>query len=626
MFSFFRRRSFLLLACVAVITATLSGTAGQVRAQSDDENNPLGIRSVKTGTKPLVVASLASLNRAKEKLAYVFDAAGAPDTLDAILSRIEDNAGGLEGIDWDRPIGIMAYLGSVFPPAFEFVVFMPVDDIASFQRTLELGTVVMVNVPNQDGRYELIGPQQTSQMRIEQGYAFIQLPFFEPDPAFDRDLPAPETLAAALATQFDVAITLDVEAVPKATRDLILNLLTATMSTQMQQRDDEPESLYEIRRSWMQGDIDGLKLLMDELNRLTIGVRVSAEERSLNLDMVFEAPEGTKLLQEIFESTAKPSYFTPLLSDESPVSLSMSSILSKRDRERYSGVFEGLKHELARQIDINGLGDAPEENGPLNSGLSALQKTFMEGHLDLFGQCYADSSDKLAIVGAWRVEDGDAIAAGLFDLLQRVKDQKDIGDIQTGYNEHAGITFHRIVFKGTDPARDELFGRNSAFIFGVGTRSAWGCVGGDDAFRTLTGVMDQLAAAYESPQERQAPPSFRLVVNVNQLLELQQGVRTAVETTAADEAAETGAEGQASDTAGQDQGRPNRLNNPRERFRQRREQAGKRFRETMAEGGDRIEVDFRLIENGGRTRIKLGEAFVRFIGRQVASRFGGESD
>ncbi len=628
-----RRRALLLFATFAIFACEFPGIPTYATAQSGDadaQENPLGIRAIKLGTKPFVVASLASLNRAKDKLTYVFDAAGAPDAVDAIMQRLDDNAGGLEGIDWDRPIGMMVYLSSVFPPAFEFVAFMPVAEIDSFQRTMELGQVVMVKVPNEEGRYELIGPQQTSQVRIEQGYAFIQLPFFEPDSAFDRELPSPETLAAALSTQFDVAITLDVDAVPRATRDLIVNVLTATMSTQMQQRDDEPDSVYEIRRSWTQGDIDALKLVMDELNRLTIGLNVAAEDRALNLDVVFEAPEGTKLLQEIFESTAKPSYFTPLLSDESPVSLSMSSILSKRDRERYAGVFQGLKGELARQIDINNLGPAPEDGGPLNAGLDALQKTFMEGHLDLFGQCYADSNDKLAVVGAWRVEDGDAIAAGLFDMLNRAKDQDDIGEIQTGYNQHQGITFHRVVFKGSDPGRDEVFGRNAAFIFGVGARSAWGCVGGEDAFRTLTTVMDQLAAAYESPQERQTPASFRLVVNVNQLIDLQQNASAASRSAAddaeaaAEEAAEAAAEAaDAAPTAPRPGGNQNR---GRERFRQRREQTGKLFRETMAEGGDRIEVDFRLTENGGRTRIRLGEAFIRFIGRQVASQIGADAD
>ena len=74
-----------------------------------------------------------------------------------------------------------------------------------------------------------------------------------------------------------------------------------------------------------------------------------------------------------------------------------------------------------------------------------------------------------------------------------------------------------------------------------------------------------------------------------------------------------------------DDGNASRDGNPpnarRAAFARRREQGGKIFRDTLAEGDDRIEMDSRLTETGARVRIRLEEGFVRIFGRILASRF-----
>ena len=54
------------------------------------------------------------------------------------------------------------------------------------------------------------------------------------------------------------------------------------------------------------------------------------------------------------------------------------------------------------------------------NALNALQATVAEGHVDLFGQLYRDSSDKLAVVTAMRVVEGETLAVGLRDMLMRI--------------------------------------------------------------------------------------------------------------------------------------------------------------------------------------------------------------
>ncbi|MCA9050065.1 MAG: hypothetical protein KDA89_15115, partial [Planctomycetaceae bacterium] len=356
----------------------LSTHSGSVGADEDSgDSKPL----FSLGDRPFALVTAAGVNRVRDEAQFVFDVAGVPDVVDAIMGRLEDNVNGLDGLNWDRPAGVMVFLNSVFPPSFEFVAFLPISDIEHFQSMMELGTAVFRKDSSAEGRYELITPQRNLQIRVEGDYALIQLPIMDPDPAFERDIPSPTTLVTGLTNQFDVAVSLDVEAVPKATRDLILNVMTSTMSTQIQQRDDEPFSQYQIRKSWMEADIDAFKLMFDEIRRFSVGIDVVAEERVANLDVLIEVREATKLLEEIFAASSKPSHFTPILSETSPLSLSWSAVMADRDRERYTGVLDGLKGELSRRISENSeLGTVPDESSPLYQALDALKQTVQEGH------------------------------------------------------------------------------------------------------------------------------------------------------------------------------------------------------------------------------------------------------
>lgn len=610
----------IVLKAVLCITLAASNTS-TLRAEDGDATNP--IPGLTAGSKPLVVLTGASVNRLKDEASFLFEAAGAPDTMDAILNALDSQVNGLQGLNWDRPAGVMMYMNSVFPPAFEFVAFLPVSNEADFQSMMELGTVVMQKDTTEEGRYQLITPRRNIQVRIENDYAFIQLPPMDPDPAFDRELPSPTQLVAGLTNQFDLAVSLDVESIPKGTRDLIYNMLYSTMSTQIQQRDDEPESRYEMRKAWMQADIDGLKLAFDELKRFTIGLDVAQEEAGANIDLLLDVREGSQMLEEIFASSTRPSYFTPLIREETPVSLSWSAVMAERDRERYSNVLEALKGELARGIEEDGdLGTVPDDASPLFHAIDALRETAAEGHLDVFAQFYQDSADKIAIVGVMRVDDGHAIAAGLNDIVARLQGKGEAQNVQMNVMEHAGISFHRALIDNADAGLREILGNEPGVTVGCGPRTIWVCLGGSESFETLTGVIDQLTSAYENPVDREVPASLRLVLQTSNLIDLVQSAEAANrEERGRPEEENTARRGDSREAS---EIPLTQAENRRQRFRARRQQNRELMREALAEGDDRIQIEFRPTDSGMRIRAHFDVGYVRGVGRVIASRFAGD--
>jgi len=594
-----------------------------VQAQSDDDETPKPVFGL--GNKPFVVLTAASANRLKDKANFIFETAEMPGAVDAVLEKLDENVNGLQGLNWDRPAGVMVFLNSVLPPSFEFVAFVPVSSPEEFQSMMEIGPVVMREEPTEPGRYELIAPQRNIQIRIQNDYAFIQLPPMDPDPAFDRDLPDVGSLVAAQARQFDVSVSLDVEAVPKPTRDLLFNMLSSMLSTQHQQRDEEPDAVYAVRDAWQQRDISGLKLLFQDTQRITVGLDVDPESNGANLDLLLDAREASDLLSEIFLSATRPSYFTPLVSDDAPLSLSYSNLLAERDRKGFADTLEATKGLVAKTIEDQGLGDIPTEGSPLFNALTALRDTAKEGHLDMFAQFYRDSEEKLAVIAAFRVEDGEAVASGIQDLLMRLQGRDEIGEVEIGANEHADIAFHKLEFRNPDAGALELFGSHPGVTFGAGSRSIWVCVGGDAAFETLTGVMDELQAAYENPIDREIPASVRVVLNFTEFKNLLAAAGQAKREEQSEKAEELQTQAKAlSATKPEKEKSSNGRGGNRQRGRERREANNKMMLETLAEGNDRIQIEFRPTDKGMRMRAHFDMAFVKAIGRVLGSRLGQE--
>ena len=630
----------MLILTVICSVRTVNGQSTIDEKATPTKEDEKGFSLIAEGTRPLATVTFANVDRFMDEARYIFDIAGSPDSFKIVEDWLSGTLNDLEGFNREKPFGVMVYLPAAFPPIPEFIAFVPVDSVEAATKLVEKAPVV-ISKKDEEGRYEIIGPNRSYPVLIRDGYAFLPLGDNPPVEALDRPLPNPAQLLASQAEQFDIAVCLDIESIPVATRALLMNILTSGISTQLQQRDDEPDGAYRIRKTEGQRGLQALNQLIMDCQKITIGVDLVQAENAVNIDIVIDALEGTKLLQEILQSTERPSYFIPLLDEDAAVSVSMSSMMAERDKTAYTEMIEGVRMEVTRLIEENKLGPTPDENSPIGRALSAIQRTLDVGHVDIFAQFYRDSAGKLAIVGASRVEEGDDMGAGLLDALSRLKDVdkiKKAGILQIGSGEHQGITFHRLTFAQQPAEAVEVFGNDIGITVGVGARSVWAVLGGDSSYGTLTNVMDELEEANQSPQDYTAPANFRVIVNVNQLVEMATIADTAgkkpraekEQAAAANDTAKSALQSGATPADAAPPGaKGNRNGGGQGEGRaaiqaRRRAQGGEIFRETLAEGDDRIEIDSRLTETGARMRIRLEQGFVKIFGRLVTMRLAGD--
>lgn len=611
-----------------------------VSAQDEgaDSFSPL-LEQINTGSRPLLTISFANADQTLEKAKFLFDIAERPEVYERLEQLLTDTLNNLDGFNRQQPFGVMAYLPLAFPPIPEFTAFAPVDSIESATVLIEKAPVVIRAEDEDLGMYEIIGPNRTIPMLLSGGYAFVPLGNDVDATMLDREFPRPDELLNGVSSEYDMAVRLDVEAIPVATRTLLYGLINTGISTQLQQRNEEPDGAYRIRRSEGDRALAALKMLMMDCQKLTFGIQVSEEDEMVNLDLVIDALKGSQMLKEMLGSADRPSYFIPLLDEEAMVSLSLSSMIAEREREAYTEMVEGVRMESGRLLEENGLGLAPDEFSPIGQALTALQSTINEGHMDVFAQFYRDASDKLAIIWAARVQDGDAINTGMMDLLGRLR-QTDVfdraGELQLAMDEHLGVTMHRLIFDNQSRGAMEIFGEDVGITVGIGGTAIWGAVGGSESLSMLKSVMDQLEESTQSGEDLRNISNLRVIVNVNDLVSMMergsapgreeravvQEEREAAGTSAQLESVQTTPDAPGENAGRGRRGRPS--DEQMARFRERAQQRNAITRETLAEGDSRIQIESRLTETGAKMRVSLEQAFMKMFARLLATRFGGD--
>ena len=275
---------------------------------------------------------------------------------------------------------------------------------------------------------------------------------------------------------------------------------------------------------------------------------------------------------------------------------------------------------------------------------------------------------------AGRVQDGEAINSGAMDVLTRLKDIEEVqsmGELQINAGEHHGVMLHRLTFAAQPPEAVAVFGDNVGMTMGMGSTAIWGVIGGEESLATLKSVMDKLEEAQATAADQRTPPNFRVIINVNQLVEMAEIAREVSMTRRSEREAEAGAEAAIAQTAkdapvagagagasaapaapapgtggagaapggpgagrgfgrgGAGRGRGGFQPSPAQAAAmQRRAEQGRQIAlETLKEGDDRIEIDSRLTETGARLRVRLEQGFVKLFGRLVANGIsGGEAE
>jgi hypothetical protein len=150
----------------------------------------------------------------------------------------------------------------------------------------------------------------------------------------DADLvagcPDPRSMIRPLLGTRDVVVSFQTKGLPGGLRMLGAEAIKAAFAAALQQRDDEPASVYALRRTWGNYVAEILDVAVLHIDELTLGVRLDPEHRQFVLELDVVGAEDGKLARFVQESTPNRSPFGGLPGDKQQLSLGLSLAIPER--------------------------------------------------------------------------------------------------------------------------------------------------------------------------------------------------------------------------------------------------------------------------------------------------------
>ena len=582
---FWRILSLLLVICLLCVNTLIA----QESDQKDDSPKDKPKQPVESLLpKPIVIINFASVERILQDIDLVFELADRPEIAE-IASASLANVNDLEGIDQNKNLGVEVFLKTGLLPQPVFVSYLPVSKIRSFIETLEAlipGDEERIKKDTKrDDIYIIDGRRGESMIRLQDDYAHMLFRGGETDETLDmiisRDFGNPAQSFQTLTNDYDLAVKLDFSAIPELMRTTFLGFFRTAIETQLQQRDNETEAAYELRRMSGKQNLESIEYMLNEAQELVFGARVDQEQKQGNIDILIKARPNSDLARDIKNVPGKASYFSVITSRENlPVAVSMSMNVARRDRNTYLNFLTYAEKQLAEKLLTEE--ERLQKNHSVQQFFAPIKSVIDKGHMDLFAQLVSTPSKKFALIGGMKVSPSTNLPAALLDLVNRVDQRGGDGvKIYTNAETVQGIALHQLQpnVKTADDKQNRFLGGVPSLYVGADSQVIWFAMGTEIAVGALNEAIEQINNASPEARKEQRTAPFQAEFHMRPWLSLFSEAEI--------------------------------------------DQSGimKIFDGAFQKNNDLILITTQPLETGIRTRIQVDEGYLKLLGISISNQF-----
>lgn len=467
---------------------------------------------------PLLVINVASFQRLRDNAGVMFESAERIDMTDRVDEWTSGALKDTKGLDRSRPFGIMLYLGAEFfgPPLG--ISYLPVTNVEEALETLagENGTVAPVE--GKPGRYEInYGESYKLRLLHENGYLFL-VGSDGNETSLERNFPNPEKLTARLSSQYDIAISFMIKTIPVGLKTAFLAFFTSQSKAHLQQRDDEPESVYRLRRANGEGWVDLIEKIANQGNEITLGCRIDQEKAIAHIDFEISGTRDSKLAKLFQNMVGKRTYFGNLLDNPATFTMSVSWLMDEKQRKLFVKYFEAAQQDFGVK---DSQGEIPEFAQIVDPIFKSLMTTADVGHLDAIAQLTGTEQGQFALIGGIKLATSRELPAQITETLQYLKDNPNGNELVTkldlGFDVIDSHPVHRLPIEPTEKAGQRMFGENANLYVYATPQAVWCAFGGEAALDTLKASIQTASLPQDARQIRNRVP-FQFITHAKNWL------------------------------------------------------------------------------------------------------------
>jgi hypothetical protein len=267
--------------------------------------------------------------------------------------------------------------------------------------------------------------------------------------------------------------------------------------------------------------------MINEIDALTLGWAVDAEQQRTFLDFTYFVKEGSKLAKQLTAYEDTRTNFAGFYQPDAAATVTFSmkgdpSMFEENDLAQFDSMLATMRQQANKSIDENeDLADEPEAREALKDAVADLIEAFgstvKSGQMD-GGAALNISEDSLTAVAGVFVKDPAKLEEGLKKLDAAAQKRKDarVSEVKWNAANHAGVTFHSITVPVPEDqeAPRRMLGEKADIAVGIGEEAVYLAIGRDNV-EAVKKAIDASA----SERGKKVPP-FELAVSLGPILDM----------------------------------------------------------------------------------------------------------
>ncbi len=486
------------LLCIVALAITLvPSLPHSVDAQNTDTS----------GSEPVVVVTLGSVNKLMQDVNYVSGLVGQPQ------------AGGLfammagtftQGIDTTQPIAIIVPLVEGMPQPLALV---PTPDVKTVLQRLEAQTGPVDEL--KDGTLVIAVGVNTIYIRQQGDWAII---------APDRDVlnlapTDPTTIFGDTADQYDLSVKLKMQQVPAPIRGMITAQMRQGFEQAMAQQGNADA---EAAREMAESSLTQIEQLITDTDELEFGFNVDQTEKLVSFVTRFTAVEGTNLGEILSSQKPIASQFSSVIRPDAAAFYHASSSIGPSAIDQAQTSLKTAKSSVLSLLETQG--DLPpnlqaEVVSYINRIIDLAEASISEGKSDVGAVVLAGENNLSFAMGAF-VADGNELATIAKEIGGKVESLPDAPRFSFDREIYKDVTMHLVemdIPSYEEEARS-ILGETFQIHIGTAKKSVYLAMG-KDSQKLMTDMID--AANSDSSSNR---PVGQLQLTLLPILQFAQSI------------------------------------------------------------------------------------------------------
>ncbi|MFZ5831127.1 MAG: hypothetical protein ACOY3P_13640 [Planctomycetota bacterium] len=436
--------------------------------------------------KPLVTASFSGYDALKADLDHLGKLAGNQNFaagLEGMLQMMTQNQA-LQAVDQTKPWGLVVQATS--EGDFPIYGFLPTKEIKKLLDLISKQGITAEDVGG--GVYEITAPQQMLYAKASGGYAVVA----QAKEALDSPPGDPEKLLGDLPKNYDLAVQLTVSNLPEPTRQMIMAQIQMGMQMAMQPMPGEDEQQFAMRTASAQQAIDQISTLLEELEQITLGLKIDAQTSTASFDVNLTAKPNTKTAQQFAAMQTATTDFAGMVLPEAAITGNWAGRTTDADVAQATASLTNLQQTAERELANQGLTEEQLKLAKqlLGDAFDVLTKTIELKKSD-GGMSVVMKPDALTFVAGMLLAEGQKLEDVIKQLVDVIKKEEPEAAnlVQLDADSAEGVRYHviSIPIPDDDAGRklQELVGKPTfELVIGLSDNAIY-VGGGRDALSTL---------------------------------------------------------------------------------------------------------------------------------------------